>query len=82
MSRRGQCTALAIGALLCCLQTAFAQSYPTRPVRVIVPFTASGPTDILARLDDPSLARLGEDEHPLSREARRGSATLVERFFP
>jgi len=50
MSRRGQCTALAIGALLCCLQTAFAQPYPTRPVRVIVPFTASGPTDILARL--------------------------------
>ena len=41
---------VAILALLTGVATAAAQSYPSRPVTVIVPFPAGGPTDTLARI--------------------------------
>jgi tripartite-type tricarboxylate transporter receptor subunit TctC len=40
---------------------ASAQTYPTRPVRVIVPYAAGGPTDVFARLATQRLCeRLGK----------------------
>lgn len=42
--------AAACATALCCMHPASAQQYPVKPVKVIVPFTAGGPTDIVARL--------------------------------
>jgi len=43
-------------AALCSVATAHAQSYPTRPVTIIVPYPAGGPTDQVARQIAPKLA--------------------------
>ena len=43
---------------LCALTvTAGAQDYPTRPITMVIPFAAGGPTDMLGRIVAP---RMGE----------------------
>ena len=45
-----------MGALLCAAAQAGAQPYPAKPMKLILPFPAGGPTDIVARLIAQRLA--------------------------
>jgi len=64
-----------ISLLLFCAATAVAQSYPTRPVRVLVGFPPGGGTDIMARFLAPKLAEyLGQ---PFVVENRPGATTNI-----
>lgn len=55
--------------------TAFAQTYPVRPIQLIVPFSAGGPTDVYARLIGKLLGDvLGQ---PIVVENRAGATGLI-----
>ena len=67
--------AAAAAALPTVSRFAFAQAYPSRPVRVIVPFAPAGTTDIAARLMGQWLSeRLGEQ---FVIENRPGASTTI-----
>jgi len=66
---------LAAFALLAGATTAGAQDYPSRPVKIIVPFAAGGPADVYARV---LAQRLQEDlGQPFVVEDRPGGGSVV-----
>ena len=55
-SASGRVSIAFLCALLACASGASAQSYPTKPVRIVVPFQAGGSTDVVFRILAPRLS--------------------------
>ena len=54
-------SAITLAAIAVAISRASAESYPTRPVTIVAPFPAGGPSDALARiLSEPLRAALGQ----------------------
>lgn len=61
MQRRSFLAPIAIAALAACSLPAAANDFPTKPIRIVVPYAAGGSTDALARMLGERLAqRLGQ----------------------
>ena len=66
---------VAAGVGLITVERARTQSYPSKPVRLILPYTAGSPNDMIARLMAPGLsARLGQ---PVVIDNRPGGGTTT-----
>lgn len=72
LNRRHVLSGIALSALP---HPAFAQGYPQRPVRLIVPYAPGGASDILARLIQPHLERTLEQSFVV--DNRGGGASQV-----
>ena len=76
MKKRSRlCAGLAVAVLAAGITAASAQEYPTRSIRLIVPFPPGGPTDIIARVVAQRMAEiLGQ---PLIIENRGGAGGMT-----
>ena len=56
-----------------------AQTYPTRPITMIVPFAAGGPTDVIARIVGEHLSRTLGQQIVIENVAGAGGTTGITR---
>ena len=87
-SRPARRAALALATSLLCvaaLPAAAQSSWPTKPVRIVVPFAAGGTTDILARAVAPELSKAFGQQFIVDNRAGAGGnvgAEMVARSAP
>jgi tripartite-type tricarboxylate transporter receptor subunit TctC len=70
---------LAVAGLAVLTAPALAQSYPTRPITMIVPFAAGGPTDIIARIVAEPMSRILGQQVVVENVAGAGGTTGITR---
>ena len=78
MTRRGF-VGLAVAASLAFPAIATAQGYPTKPITLVVPFAAGGPTDTTARLMGEHMSRTLGQQIVIENVAGAGGTTGTER---
>ena len=57
MTKSRSLTGIAAGLFVLALGSASAQDYPSRPITIIVPFAAGGPTDVIARIVGDNMSK-------------------------
>jgi tripartite-type tricarboxylate transporter receptor subunit TctC len=62
-------------ALVCAAPHAHAAEYPTRPIKLIVPYAAGGPTDVLGRMVGEYLGR--DLKQPIVVENKAGAQGAI-----
>lgn len=66
---------ITLAALCCAAQFAWAQPFPSKPIRIVVPYPAGGTTDIMARaLQEPMQKTLGQ---PVIVDNKAGAAGAI-----
>ncbi|SCK41230.1 Tripartite-type tricarboxylate transporter, receptor component TctC [Variovorax sp. HW608] len=74
-SRRTWLRAAASAAALCGLAAVHAETYPSKPIRLVVPFAAGGATDVLARvIGEKMAASMGQ---PVIVDNKPGAAGII-----
>jgi len=65
----------AVAALCSCALPLAAQTFPAKPVRIIVPFPAGGPSDLLTRMMAPRLTEIWGQQ--ITVDNRPGAGTII-----